>query len=982
MHKAVLTQVSQLHSRRLINRLTQPTSPSRQRAVFTVAISAGLCLLASGLSLPAMGQSADALAAPAATSISTPEAALASSAAAPETIVRWTASLPEAAGKTVEMRFDLFENQAGGVSLWGETQRVTVGADGKYTVLLGATTPEGLPATLFAVGEARWLEAKLAGNNSDSSSSAGASPRSLLAAAPYAFMSADSANLGGRAASDYITRDELQSVNSAKSTSPAFTPLTSGTVTGTGTANYLPLWTGALTQGNSLIYQSASGLLGINTLAPSTTLDVNGTLAARADLREQTLNVATTASGQSSPYVEMIGSTYNSTAAASQPVTFAFREQPLLNNTATPTGGLYLLYGEGSSALTPTATGLSFNSNGTINFAPGQGFSMNSLTAATSTAAVNSGNLFFRSSAWSSTTSAAVTQTFNWKVVASGNDTASPTGNLQLFTGSGPGSGAGSSADPTATGLSIAPTGVITFAPGQNFASGITSVTGTSPITASLSGSLLTVGVNLPTLTSDILPSLETTLNSKYARLSGGNIFTSYLEAYQTSGPGNAALLGWGSSGSVGAFGDSDTGYGVQGESTSGHGVYSQVTSPVAGSSGVLGFTGTTFSTTYSSEAGIADAGVWADSSAAGSGVPVSLFATGDDVYAGAFITNGQDFPAFFADNNKGTAIEAQAAAGYGVSASTGSGTGVYGSTSSGGNGVEGISTSLGEQEAGVVGIGNTFSTVGGSYNIYSGVWGDTGTSSTTVAPAWAIGVLGTADDSHAGVFLNNSSGWSTLFTENYSTGGTGLFKTFMASTPTGTCGIGGNGDLSCTGQVKALVSAGNGTRTVETYSVQSPENWMEDFGSGQVERGAAVVRIDPAFAETVTGDASYHVFLTPNGDSKGLYVINKTATSFEVRESGGGTSSLTFDYRIVAKRRGFEAQRLTDVTERFNAEQKAATMNRSTGTRAYNPMAKHTPKGLELAPKTPTRKITPGVSPRPTTPHSATVVANGGTKG
>jgi hypothetical protein len=65
----------------------------------------------------------------------------------------------------------------------------------------------------------------------------------------------------------------------------------------------------------------------------------------------------------------------------------------------------------------------------------------------------------------------------------------------------------------------------------------------------------------------------------------------------------------------------------------------------------------------------------------------------------------------------------------------------------------------------------------------------------------------------------------------------------------------------------------------------------------------------------------NYHVFLTPKADSKGLYVINETANSFEVRESGGGTSSLSFDYRIVAKRRGYEAQRLTDVTDRYNTK-------------------------------------------------------------
>ena len=39
-----------------------------------------------------------------------------------------------------------------------------------------------------------------------------------------------------------------------------------------------------------------------------------------------------------------------------------------------------------------------------------------------------------------------------------------------------------------------------------------------------------------------------------------------------------------------------------------------------------------------------------------------------------------------------------------------------------------------------------------------------------------------------------------------------------------------------------------------------------------------------------------YHVFLTPNGDCKGLYIAAKTPTSFEVRELGGGTSSVRFD--------------------------------------------------------------------------------------
>jgi hypothetical protein len=188
-----------------------------------------------------------------------------------------------------------------------------------------------------------------------------------------------------------------------------------------------------------------------------------------------------------------------------------------------------------------------------------------------------------------------------------------------------------------------------------------------------------------------------------------------------------------------------------------------------------------------------------------------------------------------------------------------------------------------------------------------------------------------------------------------------------MASTPDGTCGIGSGGNLSCTGQIKTLVDAGGGTRKVETYAVQSPENWMEDFGSGELKNGVAIVSIDPAFAETVAADSSYHVFLTPNGDSKGLYVIAKTPTTFEVRESGGGTSSLTFDFRIVAKRRGFEAQRLVDVTERFTAEMKAAAITRGSGVKHPLTTARKSPLIASLG--TPARRLAPDRAPIATRP-------------
>jgi hypothetical protein len=94
-------------------------------------------------------------------------------------------------------------------------------------------------------------------------------------------------------------------------------------------------------------------------------------------------------------------------------------------------------------------------------------------------------------------------------------------------------------------------------------------------------------------------------------------------------------------------------------------------------------------------------------------------------------------------------------------------------------------------------------------------------------------------------------------------------------------------------------------------YCQESPENWFEDFGEDQLTNGKTIVNLDPLFSQTVNTNVAYHVFLTPGEDCNGLYVANKTPTSFEVRELKGGNSNVSFSYRIVAKRKGYEDIRL-----------------------------------------------------------------------
>ena len=127
-------------------------------------------------------------------------------------------------------------------------------------------------------------------------------------------------------------------------------------------------------------------------------------------------------------------------------------------------------------------------------------------------------------------------------------------------------------------------------------------------------------------------------------------------------------------------------------------------------------------------------------------------------------------------------------------------------------------------------------------------------------------------------------------------------------------CWIEENGNLTCTGTKSGAVETADYGRR-KLYAVESPEVWHEDFGKAALVDGRAVVTIDPVFAQTVNLE-EYHVFLTPLGECNGLYVAAKTATSFEVRELGGGRGNVSFDYRIVARRLGYEDVRLAPVVE------------------------------------------------------------------
>jgi hypothetical protein len=118
------------------------------------------------------------------------------------------------------------------------------------------------------------------------------------------------------------------------------------------------------------------------------------------------------------------------------------------------------------------------------------------------------------------------------------------------------------------------------------------------------------------------------------------------------------------------------------------------------------------------------------------------------------------------------------------------------------------------------------------------------------------------------------------------------------------------NGVFGCVAGCTAASARSPGRAVVSYVATQSLPT-IDDFGEATLQNGLAYVRLDPAFANVIDQRSNYLVFITPEGDSHGLYVTQKSLRGFAVHENMGGHSSLAFSYRIVAKPLGKQEQRL-----------------------------------------------------------------------
>lgn len=170
---------------------------------------------------------------------------------------------------TESVTLSIYSDELGGTPLWTETQNVSIDAAGGYTVLLGATLPDGVSATLFAAGEPRWLGVRFNRPGEPEQK------RVQLVSVPYALKAADAETLGGKPASAYLLAPSAVGSAPSDSRGGGANANVKGVRAATaGTTGCIGVFSDSSNLGCSVMWQSNFNI-GVGTSSPTSPLVVS-----------------------------------------------------------------------------------------------------------------------------------------------------------------------------------------------------------------------------------------------------------------------------------------------------------------------------------------------------------------------------------------------------------------------------------------------------------------------------------------------------------------------------------------------------------------------------------------------------------------------------------------------------------------------------------------------------------------------------------
>jgi hypothetical protein len=121
--------------------------------------------------------------------------------------------------------------------------------------------------------------------------------------------------------------------------------------------------------------------------------------------------------------------------------------------------------------------------------------------------------------------------------------------------------------------------------------------------------------------------------------------------------------------------------------------------------------------------------------------------------------------------------------------------------------------------------------------------------------------------------------------------------------------------DIYGPGLLASTMSTSKGYKAL--VAPESPEAWIEDYGSAEIKDGVCHVDLDPMLLDCVTINAENpaKVFIQMTSPVANQFYVEKGTTGFDVIVLGEGAETVdgTFDYRVVAARKDQEKLRFVE---------------------------------------------------------------------
>lgn len=211
-----------------------------------------------------------------------------------------------------------------------------------------------------------------------------------------------------------------------------------------------------------------------------------------------------------------------------------------------------------------------------------------------------------------------------------------------------------------------------------------------------------------------------------------------------------------------------------------------------------------------------------------------------------------------------------------------------------------------------VAGSGAAFSGVSGSVSFSTDAvgWGVLGAGNNILATTTLTGTGG------GGAFTGNQWGvYGNAQLSGSTTDKAAFVGQYLNPTAVSTIYVGGiiggtNYKILGAGTVSTLIPDEE-QRPRILFCPEAPEVLFEDYGIGTLKNGVTYIELDPILKKSMKIDEHHplKVFIQLEGECNGVFVTQKTADGFKVKELNNGTSNTSFSWHIVANRKDVSDQ-------------------------------------------------------------------------